>query len=378
MPNISYKSKNECCGCGACENICPKKCIDIVCDKEGFEYPKVNEQDCIDCGLCVRTCPWEGKTQASPIKIYGLKAKDKELQYKSSSGGAFLTIANHLLNEGYVVFGATYTDDYSKVEHVKIETCSDLNRLRGSKYVQSNLSDIFTQIKNLLNSGRKVAFSGTGCQVAALKLFLRNKEYDGLVTIDILCHGVPSPLLFKEFIKRVSGRYGKILSMNMKDKTDGWGAQKIKVEAERPVPQSVLNLWSSIFYSRVALRPSCYECKFMSLERSGDISLGDFWGVEKVDKEFTDKAGVSLALFGTTKGLKIYETLSSHFEGIEVSGEECLQPVLVGPEKAPGWRMQFWDTYYKFGFDEIAYRYWGIAFVNKLRLKINRIIRRFY
>lgn len=373
--NVGHKEKRTCCGCGACAGICPKSCIQMNIDREGFSYPSVDESLCIECGLCIKTCPWEHNEKKVPRHAYALKAKDSDVQYKSSSGGAFYVIASHLITKGYIVYGAAYSEDFSKIIHIRINQCSELPLLRGSKYVQSSLSESFNEIRSLLEAGERVLFSGTGCQVAALKSFLK-RDYENLITIDILCHGVPSPLLYKHYIDNVRKKYGEISFINMKDKTNGWKHQQLKIVAKKDVPTDIQDLWYRIFYSRVALRPSCYDCLFMDIARPGDISLGDYWGIEHVSHEFLDKDGVSLMLSNTEKGCSVFNAVRDNFKWLETTTEECMQPVLRGAEGAPEWRNSFWDTYHELGFKETIFRFWNVSFDNKYIHTLKRILNR--
>lgn len=375
--NVGKKSKDACCGCTACSNICPMQCIIMQADSEGFRYPIVNENLCINCGVCLKVCPWEHFDLSQPQKVFAVKAKNKETQYLSSSGGAFIEIARKLINEGYHLFGASYSYDFTKVQHIQVDNTSDLNSLIGSKYVQSDLRDVFLKIRTLLNSKEFVLFSGTGCQVAGLKSFLR-KEYDNLFTIDILCHGVPSPRLYEQFIYSIKSGFGEIKSINMKDKSDGWGHQKIRIMASKDVPVDVSQIWSKIFYSRLAMRPSCYKCKFMTINRPGDISLGDYWGIEKIAPEFTDKSGVSLVLINNSKGRILFNTIQDKLICLETNKEDCIQPVLTAPIPAPEWRNGFWSYYNRFGFKDTVQSVWGYSFGNPILLDFCHFIKRFF
>lgn len=344
-------------------------------DKEGFKYPSVDANICIDCGRCMKVCPWENEQKNLTKKVYAAKARENAIQYCSSSGGAFEIIASYLIEKGYIVYGAAYSKDFSSVAHILIDTKKDLQKLKGSKYVQSDISKHFEDIRAKLNEGVNILFSGTGCQVAALKSFL-GREYKNLITVDILCHGVPSPILFNEYVKCIRHNYGNIISMNMKDKTNGWGHQKLRISAEKKIPEHIQGLWYSIFYSRVALRPSCYKCPYMDISRPGDISLGDYWGIENIDKEFFDKKGVSLVLLNTAKGEKLFNNIVNRFNLLETDIDKCMQPVLSGPQPQPGWRDSFWDSYYQNGFKETAYRIWGVAFGNIYQYKLLRLIKK--
>lgn len=344
-------------------------------DAEGFFYPYINQDECIKCRACLKICPWENYSKKHPLNVNAVKSLDSVTQYTSSSGGAFHEIAKYLLKSGYHIFGAAYTKDFSAVVHIKIDTINDLSLLKGSKYVQSNLNNTYSECKKLLLAGEKVLFSGTACQIAGLKSFLL-KEYENLITVDLLCHGVPSPRLYKDYIHNVQSKYGDITAINMKDKSKGWKKSQIKIIASSEVPEHVCKLWNKIYYYNFAFRPSCYNCKFMDISRVGDISIGDYWGIDRVRPEFYDEAGVSLLMVNTQKGHAIYDAIKPLFAHTETSFDECIQPVLLGPQEYPEWRDVFWDDYYKYGFNEIAYKYWGVALENKVILKIKRLLKK--
>ena len=233
---INIKVKQDCCGCSACMQICPKQSITMVTDNEGFLYPEVNNTTCIDCGLCEKVCPVLNQNDGSqPIEVYAAKNNNEQIRLKSSSGGIFTLLAEKIIAEGGVVFGAKFNTDWSVV-HSYTETIDGLEDFRGSKYVQSSIGDNFLKAKQFLTDGRKVLFSGTPCQIAGLKHFLR-KEYDNLLTIEVVCHGAPSPRVWKDYLEYRKERVYKkgkntvslsqnempqIVGIAFRDKTNGW------------------------------------------------------------------------------------------------------------------------------------------------------------
>lgn len=329
MINITDKSK--CCGCSACVQCCPKQCIAMHEDKEGFLYPKVDLARCIDCELCERVCPvLNVADNRYPHKVLAAKNKNERIRNTSSSGGVFTILAEQVINDGGVVFGVRFNDKW-EVVHSYAETVEDLAAFRGSKYVQSVIGDSFKQVEAFLKQGRKVLFSGTPCQIAGLKRYLR-KTYGNLLTVECVCHGVPSPLVWREYlneIRRPKGVAGKntvlpiykdlpvITGINFRDKSNGWkkfgfllGLKSASKADENSVfssgIQTVLqpfyeNPFMQAFLADFILRPSCYNCPTKAGRSGADIALADFWGIENVLPEFDDDRGCSLVLDYTSR-----------------------------------------------------------------------------
>lgn len=296
---IKILDKSQCCGCEACRNICPKQCILMKEDKEGFLYPEVNLADCIDCGLCEIACPvLHPAKERIPVAVCAAKHYDDNIRLASSSGGVFTFIAEKVIDEGGVVFGARFNDQW-EVIHDYVETKEKLSCFRGSKYVQSRIGDTYKQVLHFLQSGRKVLFTGTSCQIAGLKLFLR-KEYDNLLTADIICHGVPSPKVWKKYLNEITSTDSlQVTNISFRNKQEGWKNFSLKVEmkGKRLYLRSFKSdLYFDFFLSNMILRPSCYSCPAKSGKSCSDITLGDFWGIENVCPEFDDDKGCSVVL----------------------------------------------------------------------------------
>lgn len=296
---IKIQDKSQCCGCEACRSICPKQCILMQEDKEGFLYPEVKLADCIDCGLCEKACPvLHPAKERIPVAVYAAKHYDDNIRLASSSGGVFTFIAEKVIDEGGVVFGARFNDQW-EVIHDYVETKEKLSCFRGSKYVQSRIGDTYKQVLHFLQSGRKVLFTGTSCQIAGLKLFLR-KEYDNLLTADIICHGVPSPKVWKKYLNEITSTDSlQVTNISFRNKQEGWKNFSLKVEmkGKRLYLRSFKSdLYFDFFLSNMILRPSCYSCPAKSGKSCSDITLGDFWGIENVCPEFDDDKGCSVVL----------------------------------------------------------------------------------
>ena len=302
-------SKYECCACSACVHACPKQCISLTPDEEGFYYPKIDKNVCINCGICEKTCPVEHPTYnntPSP-RVYAALINDEKERKKSSSGGMFYAIACWIIEQGGVVYGATM-DDYHQVYHIGVETKDNLSLLRGSKYVQSALNDTYVAVKKNLQNDRWCYFVGTPCQVAGLKSFLR-KDYPKLLTSDLVCHGVPSQWLFVHHIAYLEKKYkGKVSDYQFRD-NEKWGGCEIfnltnpkgKVKSIKH-PSYVLSPFLYSFMYAMTYRYSCYDCKFAKIPRQGDITLADYWGVKNFFPEIKSEYGVSLVLINTDMG----------------------------------------------------------------------------
>lgn len=296
---LTFTDKSQCCGCESCRNICPKQCIFMKEDNEGFLYPEVNSTDCINCGLCEKVCPvLHPSKERIPVAVYAVKHYDDNIRLASSSGGVFTFIAEKVIDEGGVVFGARFNEQWVVI-HDYVDTKEKLSHFRGSKYVQSWMGDTYKQVLSFLQSGRKVLFTGTSCQIAGLKLFLR-REYDNLLTVDVICHGVPSPKVWKQYLSEITSTDSMpITNITFRNKQNGWHNYFLSVksgEKELSNISTYTEIYSHLFLTDLMLRPSCYSCPAKSGKSCSDITLGDFWGIEKIFPEFDDNKGCSVAL----------------------------------------------------------------------------------
>ena len=306
---IQIIDKHNCCGCSACSSICPKHCITMQADNEGFLYPKVNEADCIDCGLCEKVChelhPFE---ERKPQKVYAAINKDEEVRLKSSSGGIFYLLAEKTIAEGGVVFGARFDEQWQVVIDYA-ETMEDVKAFMGSKYVQARTATAYADAKRFLTERRKVLFSGTPCQIAGLHHFLR-KPYDTLLSVDIICHGTPSPKVWGLYLDEVvtAGRKA-INDVQFRNKRNGWKAFNFTMEYNKDEQSVSLcshhqqNHFMRAFLRDMILRPSCYQCQAKSGRSHSDITIADFWGINTEMPEMDDDKGTGLVLVNTNKGL---------------------------------------------------------------------------
>lgn len=343
---IRITNKSDCCGCNGCVQCCPESCITMYEDGEGFLYPEVDESACVDCGLCERVCPVVRQSaERKPMAVYAAKGGNEEIRLQSSSGGVFTALAEEVIKEGGVVFGARFDESW-EVTHDYTETVEGLSAFRGSKYVQSRIESSFRQTERFLKAGRKVLFSGTPCQIAGLRRFLR-KEYGNLLTVDIVCHGVPSPGVWREYLREETARLlgekntfsslldlndrdARVESISFRDKRLGWKRFSFSLTLSVPGKRGARNTLSFSepldknifmrgFLSNLYLRPSCYACPAKSLKSGSDITIGDFWGIQNIIPEIDDDKGVSLAMVNTIKGEAYHRKilLSSRSVGYE-------------------------------------------------------------
>lgn len=312
---LNSSNKYECCGCSACEQICPKSCISFKKDEEGFLYPEKDASTCIDCGLCEKVCPFSDnytETTNTDPEVYA--AYDESSRTRSSSGGIFYTLAKYVIEEkrGWV-FGAAFADHF-QLQHIGVNNMQDVEKLRGSKYLQSKMGDTFLQIKRLLTDGVFVLFVGTPCQVAGLRAFLR-KPFDNLFTADLVCHGTPSQQMFDYHINYLERKHKAKLTSYKFRYEDGWGGCEIcdfaNPEKHKMLPTYELSPYLYSFMYALTYRYSCYNCRFAKIPRQGDITLADYWGVKEFFPQVNAEKGVSLVLINSQHGLDIWNAVES-------------------------------------------------------------------
>ena len=339
---IKIEHKKDCCGCTACVSVCAHHCITMHEDAEGFKYPQVDTAACVDCGLCEKVCPiLHPESDKNILQVIAAKNKDEVVRKESSSGGVFSILAEAFIEEGGVVVGCAMNKELQAV-HVFCETKGELIRLRSSKYVQSDMEGIFPQVCQLLRDGRKVLFSGTPCQVAGLRKFLK-KQYDNLFCIDLLCHGVPSPKLFRDYKEIMEKNYdSKAVSVNFRCKRKEWKRLYIELKfanGKEYFKSATFDPYMQLFLGNQSQRSSCFHCPFTSPHRQGDISLGDFWGMGRTLPKFDDDKGISMILINTDKGLELYRhieddmiSFNTNFEQA-VSGNQVLAENILGEDR---------------------------------------------
>lgn len=349
----------DCCGCTACASICVHDAIVMKPDVLGFLYPKVDKEKCIDCGLCEKVCQFKkGYNRYQNFEnpqVIALRSKDVKDLRLSQSGSAFYLLAHNFIEQGGVVYGAGYESVY-KVKHKRIDTIEGLQELRGSKYTQSDICGIFKQVKDDLKLGNKVLFSGTPCQVAGLRSFVGKKYAEKLYTIDLVCHAVPSPKIWEEYVKWVEEKYGeKIVKVNFRNKKFGWHSHfETFLTATREIKRNTFRFF--FFYKHLSVRTSCSNCSFTNLKRIGDVTVGDFWGWEKFHKDWNDNLGVSLVMLNSQKGCNLFQAISNKVFYLKSNSSECMQPQLSEPIQIDSLQNEFIDDFKNKGLDYIMHK----------------------
>lgn len=360
---IALRDKSKCTGCTACAAVCPLSCITMRSDGEGFLYPEIDRDRCVACGKCETVCPVDHPLQtvkAEP-EAYGVKAKDWGLRLSSSSGGVFSLLAEEVLGRGGAVFGTAMAADCKSARHVMAEAPEALAALRGSKYLQSDLEDTFRRVKEELDR-RPVLFSGTPCQVDGLRAYL-GREYENLLTVEVICHGVPTPKLWKKYVEHQADKSGgEIVKAEFRHKKCGWHIFGSRLEnSNRKVLYSTLreDPFIQVFLRDLCLRPSCYQCPSKGLDRSADLTIGDFWGIEAVAPELDDDKGTSLVLAHTEKGQKALEAILPRTDWKQVDCMAALrsnQAMLRSVERPEG-RDAFMADMDRLPFADLAKKY---------------------
>lgn len=377
---ITILEKQNCYGCFACFNICPQNCISMKDDEEGFLYPNVDKTKCIECDLCEKVCPITKNAQNnSETIVYACKNKNLNIRMESSSGGIFTLLSENTLNKGGVVFGACFNEKL-EVIHSFTETIDGLAKFRGPKYVQSQIGGSYHKAKEFLKRGKEVLFSGTPCQIAGLKSFL-NKDYDNLICVDVVCHGVPSPFVFKKYLDNIEKKYDdKVMSFNFKDKKDGWKKYRntTKYKTGRVVSQyGYESLFMKGFLDDIYIRPACFNCHNKYPNYSSDITLGDYWGIQTKYPEFDDDKGVSLVLVHSKSGLEIFKLLSNKMEFIKSDLEHASKynPCVVRSVKAHKNRKKFFKQLNEneLSIETIIRKYTKVSYLNRVKAKLHRI-----
>ena len=370
---IQITDKSQCCGCTACVNICTHDAITMQPDALGFLYPVVDKDKCIDCGLCEKICAFNDHYDTSlnlpQPNAYAARHKDMKEVETSRSGAAFIAISDYVLENDGIVYGVGYTDHF-RVVHKRATTKEERDEFKGSKYVQSNLDHIFRQVKKDLKNGLTVLFSGTPCQTAGLNSYIGKKLRKNLILVDIVCHGVPGPYVWRDYIAYLEKKQGdRICWVNFRDKQEfGWKAHKetFKFINERTRVNEVNFTYA--FYKHILFRQSCGVCPYTNIQRPSDITIADFWGWEKTDSEINkDDKGVSLILVNTEKAQEIFDAVKDHMIVIPAKLEDCLQTHLRKPSDIHPKRIEFEKDYAKYGFERTFKKYALLGWKYKLK-----------
>lgn len=350
--------QEHCTGCQACVSICSESAISMQPDKKGFYHPVVDEESCINCGLCIKSCPANVDYNNTNIihnqTVVAAWNKNSQIRQNSSSGGVFSVIANYVLEKNGVIFGARWTDNWT-VSHAYCEKKEDLAVFHGSKYLQSDVGESYKKAESFLENGRLVLFSGTPCQIAGLKSYLK-KTYSNLLTVDLVCHGVPSSKVWRDYATYMEGKYNdKITNVKFRYKEPSWLSSSVKISFEKSNPylgSVFIDPYFVGFVKNFYLRDSCYKCKFSNTNRHGDITLADFWGYEPSSFKYVsyDK-GVSLVILNNNYGISVFNNISKDLVFEKSTIEKAIRGNLNlrEPQKRPNGSDNFWNEYLETG-----------------------------
>ena len=379
---IVLRDKTKCTGCTACAAACPLDSIAMMADKDGFLYPEIGESRCTSCGKCDVACPVSREhlaVERSEPEAYGVKADDLQLRLGSSSGGVFSLLAEEVLGRGGIVFGAAMAPDCKSVCHAAAETAEELAALRGSKYVQSNMEDTYRRVK-MEAAHRPILFTGTPCQVDGLKSFL-GRERENLLCAEVICHGAPAPKLWVKYAEHIAAESGgRIVKVEFRDKRFGWKHFALRIETSGSEPVRTAqgdDPYMRMFLRDLCLRPACYQCPSKGLNRSADLTIGDFWGIESVAPELDDDKGTSLVLVHTDRGREALKRVLPRTQWKKVDCMAALRgnPAMLESVPEPSAREAFMNDMDRLPFRELAKKYvpmskreQGIALLEKLGL----------
>lgn len=373
---IKIARKEECTGCHGCYNVCPKKCIDMKFDEEGFLYPSVDSNECVECGLCEKVCPiiHTVEVENEPIAV-GCYNKNEKIRMESSSGGIFTLISELVIQSDGVVFGAEFDENYN-VRHSYVDNMEDLHKFRGSKYVQSTIGGSYYDAKQFLEQGRQVLFSGTPCQIAGLKRYLQ-KDYDNLICQDMVCHGVPSTYVWEHY-KNFIANGKNIVGIKFRDKSTGWKTYSLQIDFDDGSSYKDIgneNSYIKGFVKDFYLRPSCYECKYKTLHRESDITLADFWGIEANVPELDDNKGTSLIFVNSDKGRECFEKIKENiiFKVVDIDRTVICNPSAIRASIYTKKKLTFYKIYKKENFDLLINKLMKESITKKILFYSNRI-----
>lgn len=354
----------KCTGCMACVNVCPVSAISVQTNDEGFEYPIIDQSKCLRCKKCEKVCPHFNEIIPSDYekKVYAVWSNDDKTRKNSTSGGAFAVISKKILENGGYVVGCAL-DDSNVVRHIIVDNIENLYKLQGSKYVQSSISDVYKRIKDLLSNDKMVLFSGTPCQVAGLKNYIGSYKKGKLFTIDVVCHGVPSPMIFSDYMNYLESKYhSKVKTISFRSKRESWfsyGMEITFVNRKKYFKSTYKDPFIRGFLRQYFLRPSCHSCKYTNTRRVSDLTLADFWGYKSIDKnDRDDDKGISMVMINSSDGEDLFCSLSgiSMYERTvdeAVKGNRCLRE----PFPPSNQRENFWKDYKTMSFKKIVSKY---------------------
>lgn len=375
---ILWSEEKDCCGCSACYSICPVNAITMNYNEKGFLYPTIDSEKCVVCRKCEKVCSYKSDIAQESTSdcdyIYAMKTNKLDVLNKSSSGGAFSLFSDEIISDHGAVVSALYDNNKNEVKFQLYNDYITRDKARGSKYIQANLCNVFSESVNWLKSheGKKLLFVGTGCQVAGFEKYISAMGLrERVILIDLICHGVPSLGLWKKYCDNLEKKYkNKCTSVSFKDKRNGWmnplayviiGDKKVNI-----------NGYSEWFYGGYSLRNSCFQCPYAKTNRKTDITIGDFWGIKDTIPEFYNEKGVSLLIIHTEKGKKLFDKIKCNCEYLKTDKEVCLQPRLIAPEKKPSKYDDFWFDISNKGIEYCTKKYRQESKRNNIKNKLKK------
>lgn len=375
---IRLAKSDVCTGCQACKVECPKMAITMIKDKEGFLIPSINQKLCVKCHRCENICPANNYIFTSPTvsKAIIVKSKNEEVRMSSSSGGIFSHLAEYIIKIGGYVVGAAFSEDFHSVNHIMIGDSDEIPRLRGSKYLQSDVGEIYRQVENKLLEDKYVLFSGTGCQIAGLRAYLK-RDYEKLFLVDVVCHGVPSQDFWSRYLGEIEIiHHGKANSVNFRSKKIGWEEFGLEAQFGENVYFKELkdDPYLEIFQRNLSLRESCYYCKYKSVTGIADLSIGDLWGADQIDLEFNDNKGISFILINSNKGQKLIDTIKEKTRSKEIDLKDAIvhNRNIAHPAIMPTDRSQFFADLKNENFSRVLKKYTRISSKEKIKRVLDK------
>lgn len=375
--NVNKIIKNGfCCGCENCYNICEFSAIKIVYDSEGFKYPRIDKNACVNCGKCLNVCPIENKNkfniESHYIKAYGGYIKNDKRLLNSTSGGIATAITEFIINKSGIVYGVAYSNDFLKTEVIRVDSKNEIKRLSGSKYIESEKNGVFNKVKEDLENGKQVCYIGLPCDIAALKTYI-NRTYNKLITIELICMGPTSNIIFREYLENIREKFEKeIKSINLRSKIKNWKESMIEI-----ILDNDYKFYEKFDYSDFAIgfkimgRKSCYNCKFKGTEGVADITIGDLWGINEKNQKFNNK-GMSEIFVNTELGINLIENIRN-IELFDISNELEFyiknNPRIFSSRKLLKERKLFSENFKRDGLKKACQNYKNVSFYIKKLIK---------